>query len=172
MSRKTHRHISYSLAHKNALHKLGALVGMTQTLSFCFFLPHLFQFFLNCFSSDLSLAGISCLHYAILSQFLDTRWSSKYVYLSVFSWLSQGSQWIADSTLVTGGSELTTLGPLSQSHLPDDFLKSKFQNVTGRKTCSADLWKWVLSSVLIRSGIILNKAECLGFIIWKLFKVL
>lgn len=43
---------------------------------------------------------------------------------------------------------------------------------TGRKTCSTDLWKWVLSSVLISSGIILNKTECLGIIMWKLFKVL
>lgn len=60
-SRKTHLHIRHSVAHENELHKLGVSMAMTQTPSFCFLLLHLFEFFLNCFSSNLTQSGCELL---------------------------------------------------------------------------------------------------------------
>lgn len=147
----THLHIRYSLVDENELHKLGVFASMTQTLFSGFLLPPSSLIFPPCFSSDLISVWLWTLICMILSYANFGCPLVFKVFISKCSTPDQGTPWIADSTLVTGGCQNDHTQPLSS--VPPLWLEGNQETVSNPSSLDQEEeWGTALSNQLINGS--------------------
>lgn len=85
----------------------------------------------------------------------------------------RGAHWTADSTSITAHPGSFPWAPPPSGRLPQTqqiHHSSDQEEMLETGLSSADLWKWILNFVPIRSSFILSSPGFLGFITWKLYK--